>query len=270
MYTCYAPIHIKNDGANYQVPCGKCPKCIRRRINGWVFRLKEEEKNCFSSYFLTLTYAPKTVPITKNGQQTLDKRDHQLFLKRLRKFQKNKIKYYMCGEYGGKTMRPHYHYIIFNADQKNIEKAWNKGITHYGEANIATATYTLNYLDKELKIPVYKGDKRQKEFSCMSKGLGLSYLTENIVNWHKRDLKHRMYLNMEGNKKIAMPKYYKEKLYDWKEKAILKEHHLNQLNDHNEKEQNKANFDLIQRNRGQAIIKEFKKRESKLKKRASV
>ncbi len=72
---------------------------------------------------MTLTYDDEHLPINDyvdsdgviHGKPTLRKRDVQLFLKRLRKNYKydNHIKYFCCGEYGGKTFRPHYHLIIF-------------------------------------------------------------------------------------------------------------------------------------------------------------
>jgi hypothetical protein len=65
------------------VPCGKCVACKKRRATHWSFRLNEEAKLSSSASFLTLTY--EKTPISKNGFQTLVKRDFQLFLKRLRK-----------------------------------------------------------------------------------------------------------------------------------------------------------------------------------------
>lgn len=35
-----------------------------------------------------------------------------------------------------------------------------------------------------------------------------------MQNWHKADLENRMYVNIDGGKKIAMPRYYKQKIYD--------------------------------------------------------
>ncbi|QCS37348.1 replication initiation protein [Tortoise microvirus 89] len=34
-----------------------------------------------------------------------------------------------------------------------------------------------------------------------------------MLKWHKSDLENRMYCQVEGNKKIAMPRYYKDKIY---------------------------------------------------------
>jgi hypothetical protein len=52
----------------------------------------------------------------------------------------------------------------------------------------------------------------------MSKRLGDNYITKQMINWHKKDLEKRMYVNIPGNKKIAMPRYYKDKIYNELEK----------------------------------------------------
>lgn len=146
---------------------------------------------------------------------TLCKRCIQLFFKRLRKYHHKdaKIRYYAVGEYGGKTMPPHYHIILFNADKTKIDKAWQKGSIYIGYVEGASVGYTLKYLAKEKKIPVHQNDDRLKEFSLMSKGLGKSYLTEKMLKWHFNDMENRMYIPIEDNKKICMPRYYKDKIY---------------------------------------------------------
>lgn len=223
------PFTRKIDDKNYVLPCGKCPKCLSRRVSGWSFRLMEEEKRCSSSHFITLTY--ENAPITKSGFMTLQKRDLQLFIKRLRKLNQNKLKYFVCGEYGGKTMRPHYHMILFNCNIETISEAWkipktdiSIGFVHYGKVSKASVGYTLKYMCKQGKIPVHKNDDRNKEFQLMSKGLGLSYINPSTKKYHTQDLENRMCLNIEDGKKISMPRYYKNKLYTEEQRQIIKEY----------------------------------------------
>ena len=76
--------------------------------------------------FVTLTYDESHIP--ENRQ--LDKRDAQLFLKRLRyHLGGRRIRYYLCGEYGERFGRPHYHAILFNVHPENdaqaIVKSWS-------------------------------------------------------------------------------------------------------------------------------------------------
>lgn len=203
------------------VPCGKCPLCLKRRASAWSFRLMQEEKKSESAHFITMTYDTKHVPITRNGFMELKKRDVQLFFKRLRKQHSSRIKYYAVGEYGGKTMRPHYHLILFNARIDLIQPAWDLGEIHYGEVTGASVGYTLKYMTKPSRIPLHHNDDRQREFSLMSKGLGISYLTEEMIRWHREDIDNRMYCNIEDGKKIAMPRYFKNKIYEEDERILI-------------------------------------------------
>jgi len=200
-------------------PCGKCPPCIRRRVSGWAFRLNKQSEQSNSAHFVTLTYNEEHITKTKNGLDTLVKADLQKFFKRLRKLTKEKISYYAVGEYGTDGQRPHYHVILFNTNPKIVENAWtindvSIGNIHFGDVGEASVGYTLKYISKEKKIPMFQGDDRQKEFALMSKGLGKGYLTEQMVKWHKRNIENRVYLPLKDGKKAAMPRYYKDKLYD--------------------------------------------------------
>jgi len=72
-------------------PCGKCPACVRRRVSGWAFRLNKQSEQSNSAHFVTLTYNDEHIKKTKNGFETLVKKDVQDFFKRLRKLTKQKI-----------------------------------------------------------------------------------------------------------------------------------------------------------------------------------
>lgn len=234
MARCADPFLI--DGA--PVPCGRCFACKATRISGWSFRLQEEAKHARTAYFVTLTYDEQTVPLTKNNMMTLDKRDIQLFMKKLRKAHPGvKLKYYVAGEYGGRTMRPHYHMILFNADldyligkkladqvllglfpldgkQQVMSEKWDKGYLTVGQVTPASVGYTLKYISKKGKIPVHENDFRQPEFSLMSKKLGISYAqNREIRKWHKGDLVGRMYVQLSDGKRAVIPRYLKKKIY---------------------------------------------------------
>jgi len=217
--SCLTPYMVKQKMSNEKipVPCGKCPECVKRRTSAWSFRLMEEDKVAETSHFITLTYDTLKVPITHAGYMTLIKRDLQLFFKRLRKAHEHRgmkpIKYYAVGEYGGKTFRPHYHIILFNADITLIQPAWDNGHVHYGSVSGASVGYTMKYIAKKGRIPMHRNDDRLPEFGLMSKGLGQSYLTPAMMHWHKKDLDNRMYCNLKDGRKISMPRYYKDKIY---------------------------------------------------------
>lgn len=228
---CFAPFQKQHEitGKYYDFPCGKCPNCLKSRVSGWSFRLMKHEQANKSAHFITLTYDTDHVPITPNGFMTLAKRDIQLFMKRLRKMSPkssvlDKISYYACGEYGGKTNRPHYHLIMYNVDVLKVEKAWNLGAIHVGDVTGASVGYTLKYMMKEGKIPMHANDDRIKEFQLVSKGIGINYLTPQMQNWHKADLENRMYVPLTDGKKIRMPRYYKNKIYNEEERERIASH----------------------------------------------
>lgn len=218
---CLTPFSLKErdkiTGDIITVPCGKCPNCVKSKGSAWSFRLMQEEKRAMSSHFITLTYDTKFLPYSKSGLMTLAKRDVQLFVKRLRKslgtWEEFPLKYYAVGEYGTKKIRPHYHFIMFNADINSIEQAWMLGQIHYGEVTGASIGYCLKYLMKKGQVPSGPNDDREPEFAVMSKGIGSNYLSKEMVEWHLRDLDNRMYVNIEGGKKASMSRYYKERLF---------------------------------------------------------
>lgn len=45
-----------------------------------------------------------------------------------------------------------------------------------------------------------------------------------MVQWHKNDLENRMYINVGDGKKAAMPRYFKEKIYNSTERVIVSVH----------------------------------------------
>lgn len=222
---CDNPLWLKVKGVDMPVPCGKCPPCKKRRISEWCFRITwEEENRATSSHFITLTYDTNHVPLTSNGLLTLRKKDLQNFFKRLRKNTGIKgIKYYACGEYGTKTNRPHYHAIVFNCpDPEDYAKAWSLDGIQFGGVDIGTVTtdsvaYVLKYIDKDSyreKRYRHSRDDREKEFPIMSQGLGKGYVESSSVRaYHKSDLSRNFVTNRSGYR-VALPRYYRDKIYD--------------------------------------------------------
>ncbi|AXH76415.1 MAG: replication initiator protein [Microviridae sp.] len=256
---CITPLVVINPRTNQSIPveCGRCPECIQKRTSQWGFRLRKEGDHSSSSYFITLTYDTNHVPISPNGYMTLKPDDVTLWLKRLRKISKQKIKYYYVGEYGTKNWRPHYHMLIYNADMEDIEKTWKEGTVHYGKVTGASIAYSLKYMIKDGRIPQHKNDDRIPEFGRMSKGLGLGYLTADIMYWHtnKDTMLVRLCSEIDG-KKVPLARYYKEKIFDNYHKYLIQQYakELEQknliirektINLHNEVEAHKAKFNKM-------------------------
>ena len=215
---CPTPNYVWPKDKVIAVPCGKCLACLSNKREDWSFRLMQEYKVSASAFFVTLTYSEKYHP-----SMGVSKRHLQLYFKRLRKLvvkdTKYPIRYYAVGEYGGQTNRPHYHAIIFNADEKSIRQAWslfnkvrNKvepiGIVHCGNVTEASVSYVLKYVVQKYEFP----DGLNPSFSVMSRGYGLgaNYLSDRMVEWHRSG--DRVYTLQYGVKK-RLPRFYKEKIW---------------------------------------------------------
>lgn len=104
----------------------------------------------------------------------------------------------MCGEYGSKDQRPHYHACVFNLyfhDRKlykhnagnplyvspTLSKLWPLGYATIGQLNVQTARYTARYCLK--KVTGDRADAhyagRQPEFARMSLRPGIGALWFN-------------------------------------------------------------------------------------------
>lgn len=165
------------------VPCGKCIGCRLDYSRYWAIRCSHEASLYLYNSFITLTYNDENLPKNKS----LVKRDVQLFFKRLRKKFKHQIRYYHCGEYGGKEERPHYHIILFNCDffdkrlyrvrrgnrlynSKTLDDCWKLGFAVIGSVTWQSVAYCARYVTKkkygELAEKVYKD--RIPEYTTMS------------------------------------------------------------------------------------------------------
>lgn len=178
---------------------------------------------------------------------TLKPKDLQDFFKRLRQYYVRQIKqnlcppdhgkdikYYAVGEYGEKSSRPHLHAIVFNVpDVEAYVYAWSHrapvseyapngrrafGSLDVGQVSSQSIAYVCKYLDKKKRIPAHKNDDRIKEFSRMSQGLGKSYL-DKMKEWH-RIQPEKLYIVKRGGERIAMPKYYRDRIWDDDEKLL--------------------------------------------------
>lgn len=197
------------------VPCGSCPSCRRTKQAQWAFRLKNELNNAISATFVTLTY--EAAPLTNCGARTLRKKDVQDYHKRVRKelekgYSDRPYKYYLVGEYGSTTHRPHYHEIAYNLphsiDAQWLADRWQHGHVHVDTVNPAVIGYVTKYLFK--KTEMSDTDPRLPEFNLMSKGLGKNYLTPQMVKYHQNNIPLHV---QDFDVKIALPRYYKDKIH---------------------------------------------------------
>lgn len=177
------------------VPCQKCIGCRLEHSRQFAARCMHESTLWDSNYFLTLTYAPEHLP--PGG--TLVKDDLQKFWKRLRKWiftpyplgdgrvpeyeeqitstgrvrkiVTNGIRYFACGEYGGRLGRPHYHAIVFNLEIPDLQpykeapdgsmmytsatlnSLWPYGFVVIGNVTFESCAYVARYVTKKISGP---------------------------------------------------------------------------------------------------------------------
>jgi len=231
-----------------KVPCGRCIGCRLDKSKDWSLRCINEAQCHKENSFITLTYNNENLP--KYG--SVSKKELSKFIKRLRKeVDPIKIRYYGCGEYGKKLMRPHYHCLIFGYDfpdkefhhvsyssegrftenthsnkvyiSKQLDKVWKKGFSTIGDVTIQSAGYVSRYIRKkiggEMALDHYKG--KEPEFSLMSRRPGIG------SDWYDRyssDLYPKDFVTHKG-KKYKPPRYYDNKLMreDWDLHEKIKE-----------------------------------------------
>lgn len=201
----------RNEEYPVSVPCGKCLACLSTKRSDWAFRLEQEHKYSTSAYFITLTYDQKHYP----SDGSLDKKHVQDFMKRLRKKDVNKLRYYLVGEYGTISGRAHYHMLLFNVSSSEfVRQAWCDykgnaiGIVHIGNVTGASVAYVLKYLVQ----PIAGDDGRQKPFALMSRGYGLGarYLSDDMVDWHRHNDAN---YSIRQGVKIRLNRFYKSKIW---------------------------------------------------------
>lgn len=192
----------------FLIPCGTCIGCRIDHSRNWANRMILELQDCEKAIFVTLTYDNNHLPRALNNTPTLDVRDCQLFFKRLRKrFTGTRIRYYLAGEYGPKTLRPHYHAIIYGLSLSDFpdlrvighnelkqvyytsplfEQVWSNGFVQMSEVSHKTCAYVARYTLKKQygNSKYYKGKGISPEFSLSSRkpGIGLLHAKELVLS----------------------------------------------------------------------------------------
>lgn len=201
-----------------EIACGQCLGCRLRRAQDWALRVMHEAQMHDENCFVTLTYRDEALPAGGSLQYS----DFQLFMRRVRKWRP--ARFFMCGEYGPETLRPHYHACLFGVsfdDQvvagksgagkvfyrsARLDSFWQLGHATVQPLTPASAAYTARYVVDKVTgdgAAAYYGD-RVPEFShCSLKpGIGATWFAR-----YGSDVFPRDYAVMDGQEK-AVPKYY--------------------------------------------------------------
>lgn len=243
----FKPSAAKQSEIPFEVPCGNCMGCKLERSRQWSVRMMHETKFHAENSFITLTYSDDHCP----KDYGLNLRHWQLFMKRLRKSLRQKVRFYACGEYGDLNGRPHYHAILFGYDAPNkvfhsmsergdkqytsehLTKLWPYGtITTGDEVTVESCRYVASYCTKKLnnwsgssqyahryfRLSPFTGESHwvKPEFSVMSRrpGIGQAY-----VDKYKSDFYPSGYIVVDGVKQ-APPRFYVSKLKEEEQRKL--------------------------------------------------
>ena len=196
----------------FPVPCGHCLGCKMEQAQAWTVRLQLEASLYPDelNHFITLTYDEAHNPVS------LIKKDVQKFMKRLR-HTFGECRFFLCGEYGSTTARPHYHLLLFGCNipdlrphlltdpdglyiSKTLDKIWKFGNCIVGKVTQQSIGYTARYTVKKLA-----SDREHKEmlnrigltpeFILMSRkpGIGAAAFKKEWFEWNYIPLNGRKY-----------------------------------------------------------------------------
>lgn len=214
------------------IPCGQCVGCRINRSKQWALRCMHEASLYRDNCFVTLTFEDDYLK-TRENPWSLDVKDTQLFMKRLRKRFGSGIRFYLCGEYGEHKGRPHYHVCLFNFDfpdkslykivngnrlytSEILHELWPFGHCVIGDVTMESAGYVARYVMKKVNGDAAKDyyiwadfetgeiHPLKPEFTTMSRrpGIGKGWLDK-----FKTDIYPSDFVTVKG-KKYMPPKYY--------------------------------------------------------------
>jgi len=239
-----------------ELPCGKCMGCRLERARQWSIRIMHETQMHGPSSFVTLTYDDEHLP----PDYSIVPADFQNFIKRFRHYY-GPVRYYACGEYGEKNLRPHYHAILFGRyfdDAKHVEtspkghkqfssakltRAWSLGDKPIGRATfgavtIQSAGYVARYTMKKIGGDVFHSPsgpvRKEDHYTRIHPLTGTVHTVLPEAAWMSRrpgigadwmaQYKSDVFPSgfvVHDGKRHAPPRFYTERLTE-EEKAVLK------------------------------------------------
>jgi hypothetical protein len=233
------PVCIDKRVLYVPIGCDKCIECRKKKSRDWKVRLQEEIKDKENGKFVTLTFNRESLEKLRLdvGGATMWQKDNmvatravRLFLERWRKKYKKSVRHWLVTELGGNnTERIHLHGIIWTDEpMETIEKYWQYGFVGKGRYNIKQDKWenyvnmrTVNYIVKY----VTKIDEKHKEYKSIvltSAGIGKAYTKKfESLNNKYQGKNTREYYKAKTGEKVALPIYYRNKIYSDDEREKL-------------------------------------------------
>ena len=223
--------------------CGKCMECRRKKANEWKVRLQEDIKVNTNAKFVTLTFSEESLKelkecaMAKNGYALENEAaviGVRRFLERWRKKYKKSVRHWLVTELGqNNTERIHIHGIIWTELDSEISRIWKYGNINIGSNKWADGKLiykgihycnakSVNYMVKYLN----KADPKHKEYrpkTMTSPNIGGNFLESEAAktNKFKKNGETKLYYKSPEGTKIALPQYYRTKLYSDDEREKL-------------------------------------------------
>lgn len=225
---CMYPVILEKGRA---VGCGQCITCRINKRREWTNRIVLEGSLYEDSTFVTLTFNNENLP----EDESVNKRDLQLFFKRLRINNAQGLRYFAVGEYGNDNHRPHYHAIVFGFPNclygvypdiekeqcpckvcSHIRDTWQNGNVCLGEVSVQSASYVAGYVTKgwtrDVPLP-----GRDPEFTLKSRmpGIGAPFAHELADSLLRASATHVPYTVRHSGKYWPLGRYIREKTSEY-------------------------------------------------------
>lgn len=249
---CWSSKNYSKEYATFQLPCGKCIECRLEYARTWAIRCVHESICHQNNVFITLTYSDQNLPSDRKLHY-----DHfQKFMKRLRKEQheqfllsygfdnwrklgkegrkaelkRRAISYFVTGEYGDQTKRPHWHAIIFNWSptdlqylrttdrgdrvykSKQLDDLWGyndftQRPNEIGDVTFESAGYVARYAAKKL----VHGNDDAHDFKPISKKSSANAIGKRFLERFWTDIfNHGKVVLPDGRTIGTIPRYYEK------------------------------------------------------------
>lgn len=228
-----------------RLPCGKCRSCKLERAADMAVRAVHEAQMFAAegrgSSFVTLTFSDEHLPSDRSLSVSFIQRFHYRLRKVIGPF-----RFLLCGEYGERDQRPHYHAIYFGHDfwsdryvwkrstggllyrSPTLERVWTYGHCLLADFTRETGGYTARYSLKKVagdeaeaayrRVDPDTGECWQvaPEFllSSRSPGLGASWFDR-----FKSDVFPSDHLVVDG-RRVPVPRYYLKRLEEEERAAV--------------------------------------------------
>lgn len=216
------------------LPCGRCIGCRLVRKRSWAIRCLHEASMHLENCFVTLTY--KALPSHADCDcevkfpYSLCYKDFQRFMYRVRE-RLGPTRFFMCGEYGERGYRPHFHAVLFGRtfpDEGKVsehcwrssllESLWPHGLSSCGKVTRESAAYVAGYTvskrDGEIAEKFYERvDPETGEVCSVVPEFGRMSLKPGIgMSWFEKYWKE-VYLARDGvclpgGKVAPAPRFY--------------------------------------------------------------